>query len=318
MTPSRSAQGQISSWVTPIRSITASATMAPASSLGRPFGRDAREPGPLGLVQPGQPLRPQPHIAVLKEPPGVEALARRRRPGDPGELPEGLRGADRVVVRAAAAQAARHPGDLRPHVPAQRAHLAGAGRVRGEPVPGEPAGAERQRHDGLGLLVEAGADLERAAADVNHQETPRGPAEPAPGGEEGQPRLVFAGQHPDARPCLVLDAGEHVVAVDRVADGRRGEGEEVLDALVLPDPHRLGDHLGQPRLADLRQGVAPLQVGGERKVNLVGERGQRPRPRVRVDDQQVHGIRADVEYPKSHDSDRTFRGGPPGDIPAHS
>ena len=35
-----------------------------------------------------------------------------------------------------------------------------------QPLPGEPAGAERQRHRDVRLLVDAGRDLQRAAADV--------------------------------------------------------------------------------------------------------------------------------------------------------
>jgi hypothetical protein len=75
-----------------------------------------------------------------------------------------------VIDGAAAAQPAGQLGDLRPHVPAQRAHLARRRRVGGEPVPGEPSGAERQRHHDLGVLVLAGRDLKRASADVDDQQ----------------------------------------------------------------------------------------------------------------------------------------------------
>ena len=44
MTPSRSAHGQISSWLTPIRSITASATIAPAGICA---ARPSETPGSL-------------------------------------------------------------------------------------------------------------------------------------------------------------------------------------------------------------------------------------------------------------------------------
>ena len=78
---------------------------------------------------------------------------------------------------------------------------AGSGGSPGSQARGEPAGAERQRHRGVGLLVDAVGDLQRAAADVQHQQLPGRPAEPAAGGEEGQPGLVLAGEH------LQLDAG---------------------------------------------------------------------------------------------------------------
>ena len=105
--------------------------------------------------------------------------------------------------------------------------------------------------------------LKRAAADVDDEQPPGGPAEPAPGGQESQPGLVLAGQHADARAGLVLDPREHIIGVARVANGGRGEGHEVLNALVLGHPQRLSDHLGQPLLAKRGKRVVPLQVGGE-------------------------------------------------------
>ena len=204
-----------------------------------------------------------------------------------------------MVNRAAAAQAAGEPGDLRPHVLAHGADLVGGRRVGAQPVPGEADRAERQRHDRLGLLVQA-RDLKRAAADVEQQQPTRRPAEPAPGGQEGQPRLVLAGQHPDDGPGLRLDPGEHLVAVTRVPDRGRGEREEILHALVLRDLERLRHHLGEPLLTEPGQRIATLQVSSERKLHLVGEGRQRPGPWVSVDDQEMHRVRADVEHPESH------------------
>ena len=48
--------------------------------------------------------------------------------------------------------------------------------------------------------------------------------------------------------------------------------------------------------------LSALQVGGERQLDLVREGGQRTRAGIGIDDQHVHGVRADVEYPQSHDS----------------
>src|SRR3984957_5071418 len=269
--------------------------------LHRPVLRHPGNPDALGQVERGKPSRPLAYVPMLQEPLHVEALARGCCPGDPGELPEGLRRADGVIDSAAAAQPAGHPGDLRPDVPAQLAYLRRGRRVSGEPVPGQPPCTERQRHHGLGLLILPHGDLKRPAADVDHEQPPRGPAEPPPGGQEGQPRLVLTGQDPDGRAGPVLNPGEHVVAVAGVAHGRGGEGEEILDALVLRDPQRLLDHLGQPLLADLGQCVAALQVGGERKFDLMRERGQRTCAWIGVNYQHVDGVRTDVQYPQSHD-----------------
>ena len=103
-------------------------------------------------------------------------------------------------------------------------------------------------------------------------------------------------------PGAFLDAREHLLAIARVPDRGGREGDEVLHALVLGDPQRVDDHLGQPRLAGLRQVAVRVKVRGERQVEPAGEGRERTRTRMGIDDQHVHGVRADVEYPKSHNS----------------
>src|SRR2546429_4499554 len=71
-------------------------------------------------------------------------------------------------------------------------------RIAADPFPAEPPGAERERGHRVRLFVDPRRDLEGAAADVDDQQPPRGPAEPAAGGEEGG-----AGPLP-ARPHAVL------------------------------------------------------------------------------------------------------------------
>ena len=61
------------------------------------------------------------------------------------------------------------------------------------------------------------------------------------------PRLVLAGEDLERRPGLALDLGDDLLAVGRLADGRRGEGEDLLDALVL----RLGERLADERVEPL-------------------------------------------------------------------
>jgi hypothetical protein len=94
-------------------------------------------------------------------------------------------------------------------------------------------------------LVPAAGDLQRAAADVEDCEPPGRPAEPAAYGEEGEPGLVLAGEDVDHHAGALLDVLEHLVAVARVADRRRGEAEDVLAPLVLGDAQCLGGELGE-------------------------------------------------------------------------
>ena len=59
-----------------------------------------------------------------------------------------------MVRRAEPAELADDPGDLGADMAAQRPDVRRVGRVAGQPARGEPAGAERQRHRGVGLLVQ--------------------------------------------------------------------------------------------------------------------------------------------------------------------
>ena len=78
---------------------------------------------------------------------------------------------------------------------AQRPDVLRVRRVARQPARGEPARAQRQRDGRVRLLVDAVGDLQRAAADVQDQQLPGRPAEPAAGGEEGEPGLLLAGEH---------------------------------------------------------------------------------------------------------------------------
>ena len=83
-------------------------------------------------------------------------------------------------------------------------------------------------------------DLQRAAADVEDEQLPGRPAEPAAGGEEGEPGLVLAGEDLQLDAGLVGDARQDVVGVGGLAHGGGGEGQQVLDALVLGGLQRVG------------------------------------------------------------------------------
>ena len=166
-------------------------------------------------------------VRGVDHPPDVRTLAGRRRARDPGQLAEGLGGRDGPVGRPEPGHLARPAGDLRPHMTAQLPRLIGRGRIAGEPGPGQPARAERQRDRHVGHLVDADGDLQRAAADVEHENLPRGPAEPPADGQEGQPRLFRPGQHRDVDAGGGPDRGEDRVPVGRVTYRRGGEREQL-------------------------------------------------------------------------------------------
>src|SRR5215467_12123083 len=97
------------------------------------------------------------------------------------------------------------------------------------------------------------------------------------------------------------DPGEYLITVDGCPDGGRGGRDEVLDPLVLRDPHRLRHGRSQPLLTVRGQLVVRIQVLGQQlQLLLVRKRRQRARARICVDDQQVDRVRADVQHPKSH------------------
>ncbi len=230
----------------------------------------------------------------------VRAFAGRSRARDPGQLPEGLRGPHHVIGGTLAQHAAGLPGDLGSHVLAHPAHLLRRRRVGRDPVPGEAPGADRQRGYRVRLLVDSRCHLERAAADVDHQQPPRGPAEPAPGGQEGKPRFLVAGHHVDLRTGLLADPGQDLLAVDGLPDSRGRERDDVLYALVLRDTQRLLDLPAQAALTRLGQRAAFFQVSGEPEFGLMRESRHGPRPRVGVHHEQVHRVRPHVQHPKSH------------------
>ena len=129
------------------------------------------------------------------------------------------------------------------------------------------------------------------------------PAEPAAYGEEGQPRLVLAGEHVDrARRCARWTCSRTVVAVAGVADRGGREAEDVLAALVLGDPQRLGREGGERVDPGLGHVAGVVEVLGEPQRLLVGVRRQRRGAAVGVDHQQVPGVGADVEDAQAHGS----------------
>src|SRR5262245_36380551 len=95
--------------------------------------------------------------------------------------------------------------------------------------------------------------------------------------------------------------GHDLVTVRRVAYRRCGEGQQFLDALVLRHLQRLGDERVELLDALVGQPVAVLEVISEPKLGLMRVRGPRTPAPVCVDDQQVNGVRPDVEHTQSHE-----------------
>ena len=186
--------------------------------------------------------------------PSLLGAAPRCAPASASSSRSPRRGPALPTWRAAAARA-RSP---RGSACAPRARPRVAGGSPGSEVAGQPAGAQRQRHRDVRLLVHAGGDLERAAADVDDQQRAGRPAEPAAGGEEGQPRLVLAAEHLEVDPGLArTTAAEHLVAVGRLADGAGREGEELLAALVLGDVEALLHERREPVATRRRRSGRP-------------------------------------------------------------
>ena len=143
------------------------------------------------------------------------------------------------------------------------------------------------------------------AADVHEQDLAGRPAEPPPDREERQARLVVTGQDLEADAGRLLDEGEHVGAVRGLAHGGRGEREQLLDLGGRTGGDGVG-HRGDDGVHTL---VADRALGGE--VAHEAQHGPVRRLRdgwaaaVGVDDEQVDGVRSDVQHPESHASHAT-------------
>ena len=208
----------------------ASATSAPASScLARPDG-DPGQRGPLGGRHRGQPRHP-----LRQRRRGSACAARtgpppeRRRAGHPGQL---LEASWRCATTGPGGRSGRDPptvpGDLGPHVAAQRPH---GGLVRR---------VARRASCAVSRAAPSGSDT----ADVRH---PRRCRRRSPASRRrcrapaaGRPTSRTSGARPGrsaaprpapdstsrSTPVSVARPGEHLLAVGRLADRGGGEGEQ--------------------------------------------------------------------------------------------
>ena len=306
MTPSRSAHGQMSSAVDAEQVHRRLGDDRAGQQLAGPARRHARQRRALRARSSSSSRPTMSRDVRQRRGPrrrrGPRSWARRRRSGPATASSCSCRPRGRGH-RPWSGRAARRAMSARTCLRSALTSAGSGGSCRCSEVAGEPAGAERQAERGVGLLVQPGGQLQRAAADVDHQQPAAGPAEPPAGGQEGQPRLVLAGRAPGGpprsrratRPSTVSPLGASRIAL--VAKASRSS-----HALVLGDRQALLDELAPARR---RPWVDPAVAA--RRARTAAARSCATTPaaagrRVGVDDEQVHGVGSHVDDPESHGS----------------
>ncbi len=163
-------------------------------------------------------------------------------------------------------------------------------------------GAQRDGCRDVRQLVGAGRELERAAADVEEQDLSGRPAEPATDGEEREAGLGLSAQHLERLSEGRLDARDDVCAVRGFAHGRGRRREQlghVLDGGDLAGLRDGGDERRDPFVGD---GAVRREVAHEPQHRPPTRRRQRTTAGSNVGDQQMDGVRADVEDSEAHAS----------------
>ena len=108
------------------------------------------------------------------------------------------------------------------------------------------------------------------------------------------------GEHLEVDAGLVADRGQHLgpFGASRSADVAKASRSSVPWSSATSSACRTDS------TSRVAPGVVDAAVVGEvlgqAQLGLVGVGRQRPRALVRVDDQQVHGVRADVEHREPH------------------
>ena len=168
-----------------------------------------------------------------------------------------------------------------------------------QPFPGEPPGAQRQRQRDVGLLVDAGRDLQRSAADVEDQQPAGGPAEPAPHGEERHDRLGFAGEDLEVDAGLVADPAQHRrrVRASRTAEVANASRSSVSWFAAASRALAAASTARRRRCGELAVGADLL---GEAEFGLLRVCRPRVRAVMRVDHEQVDRIGTHIEHAESH------------------
>ena len=199
------------------------------------------------------------------------------------------------------ASPARPAGRSRPaRACAASAPRSGRRRVAGEPVPGEPARAERQRDGHVGLLVHPAA--------ISSEPPPMSSMSTLPEDQPNQRRAARnvsrASSWPDSTwMCAPVSSRISASTSSPLAASRTAE---VANASSSSTPLSSAICSASPTKARscsaplVGQPAAVLQVITEPQLGLVGEDRGRPRAVVRVHDQEMHRIGADVQDTESH------------------
>jgi len=191
---------------------------------------------------------------------------------------------------------------------AQALDVVHIGRVGRQELYGHAPRAERDRHRGIREFIRPRGDLERPAADVEQEDLPRRPSEPATDGEERVPRLGLAAEHLEGLTERGLDARDDLDAVGGFPHGAGGGGEELVHPLFRRGGAGLGDRAlegGDPLLDDL---AVRTEVPHQAQDRPLTGRGERPPAGPDVGDEQMDGVRADVEDSQAHALQRSGRG----------
>ena len=199
-----------------------------------------------------------------------------------------------------------HPGHLGADVLARRLHVlrrGGSPASRSRVSRPAPSGSETATSGSSSTPPAISSEPPPMSSD---QQPPRRPAEPAPDGEERQPGLVAAGQHPQVDAGLGADPAR--ARPRRCGASRRAE---VAKASISSTPWSSAtsrhDSTNRTSASAPSAAIGPSgpEVLGELQLDLVRGRRQRPGAAVGVHDEQVHGVRADVEHPQPHGADGT-------------
>jgi ABC-type branched-subunit amino acid transport system ATPase component len=164
---------------------------------------------------------------------------------------------------------------------------------------GQEAAADAERGRPAHAVGQRAADqLGGAAADVDDADlAQRRVAERRGGAEERVPRLLLAAEDVDLDARLLLDAGQQLVAVGRLADRVGADRPDRLGAALAGQPHLLGDgagHLGRLAGRDL---ALRAQAGERPLLHDLAEP-----PVGDLGDEQPGRVRPDVDAGAGHGS----------------
>ena len=189
-------------------------------------------------------------------------------------------------------------------VVAQGADLGRRGRVVGQELLGDRAGADLERaHLAHAVGDRAEDDLRGAAADVDDADLALDRmAERLGRADEREPALLLLAQDLDRQPGGLGDLLRRLLGVLGLADRRGGDDPDRLRPELLGEPHLGGDDLGE--LGDLLVGdlALALRVLVEARVGaLLHHLAQLAL--LRLGDEHAGGVRADVDRRAEHASD---------------